>query len=598
MTEISMDNNPDPETNPIEPHTETSEPAKSTSNVIEKHHSRTLLRVSLETYWRRKKWALPITVLAVLIIVLLVPFTRYKVLGMFLKETVSFSVIDSTTGTPISGTLLQFGKTTATTSANGKTTMKLPVGDNTLMVSKQYYMSAAAKIFTSLTKSHNSVVVRLVAIGRQVPIVVINKITGKPVANAELKVLNTEAKTDKNGKETIVLPEDKVTQYGAVSANGYNQAAVTVQITSLAEAANTYSLTPTGSVYFLSNLSGKIDVVKSDLDGTNRRTVLPGTGFENQSNTTLLASRDWKFLALYTQRKATGNPEIDLIDTGTDTMSNIDEGNANFTLVGWDDDSFIYQVDRNGVPAWQNGQQALKSFSAPAKKITVLVQTTGSGTGPGDYISDRFGSAYILNGKVVYSLNWFTGNCYYSDPLSSKQATINSINPDGSGAMTIKGFSPFSGNTWCNLSTSITPYDKANSLAIVFPPSDAKSTFYEYKAGKDTLATDISAQNFYANNYPTYLLSPSGNNTFWSVYTDGKNSLKVGDKNGQNAKIIANESDYSPYGWFTDGYLIVQKSGSELYIMSSDGTSQPFKITNYYKPQGSYRGYGGGYGGL
>ncbi len=558
MTEISMDNNPDPETNPIEPHTETSEPAKSTSNVIEKHHSRKLLRVSLETYWRRKKWALPITVLAVLIIVLLVPFTRYKVLGMFLKETVSFSVIDSTTGTPISGTLLQFGKTTATTSANGKTTMKLPVGDNTLMVSKQYYMSAAAKIFTSLTKSHNSVVVRLVAIGRQVPIVVINKITGKPVANA----------------------------------------AVTVQITSLAEAANTYSLTPTGSVYFLSNLSGKIDVVKSDLDGTNRRTVLPGTGFENQSNTTLLASRDWKFLALYTQRKATGNPEIDLIDTGTDTMSNIDEGNANFTLVGWDDDSFIYQVDRNGVPAWQNGQQALKSFSAPAKKITVLVQTTGSGTGPGDYISDRFGSAYILNGKVVYSLNWFTGNCYYSDPLSSKQATINSINPDGSGAMTIKGFSPFSGNTWCNLSTSITPYDEANSLAIVFPPSDAKSTFYEYKDGKVTLATDISAQNFYANNYPTYLLSPSGNNTFWSVYTDGKNSLKVGDKNGQNAKIIANESDYSPYGWFTDGYLIVQKSGSELYIMSSDGTSQPFKITNYYKPQGSYRGYGGGYGGL
>lgn len=61
---------------------------------------------------------------------------------------------------------------------------------------------------------------------------------------------------------------------------------------------------------------------------------------------------------------------------------------------------------------------------------------------------------------------------------------------------------------------------------------------------------------------------------------------------------MAQESDYSPYGWFTDNYLLVQKSGSELYVMVPDGSAQPFKIANYYKPQRSYPGYGGGYGGL
>jgi hypothetical protein len=78
------------------------------------------------------------------------------------------------------------------------------------------------------------------------------------------------------------------------------------------------------------------------------------------------------------------------------------------------------------------------------------------------------------------------------------------------------------------------PYDSANSLAIVFPPSDANSTFYKYEDGKIAPASDINNQNFYSNTYPTYLLSPSGNKTFRSVYAEGKNNLRVGDENGQN----------------------------------------------------------------
>lgn len=82
------------------------------------------------------------------------------------------------------------------------------------------------------------------------------------------------------------------------------------------------------------------------------------------------------------------------------------------------------------------------------------------------------------------------------------------------------------------------------------------------------------------------------------MYADGKNNLTVRDQNGQDAETIALESDYSPYGWFTDDYLLVSKSSSELHVMAADGSGQAFKISNYYKPQVSYRGYGGGYGGL
>lgn len=606
MVENTIGNDPVPETGAAEPNMEISEPAENTvrlnSGHEPMHSSRDSLRRYLVRYWRHKRWTLPVTVLAVLVVILLLPFTRYAVLGLLLKEPVSFSVTDSTTGTPISGALIRVGKTTATTSASGTASIQLPVGNHTLNISKQYYQTAVSSVFSSLTKSHNTATIRLVAIGRQVPVIVVNKISGKPVANAELKVLNTEIKTDTNGKATIVLPADASTQKGEVSANAYNQASITVQVTSQSVTANTYSLTPAGSIYFLSNLSGKIDVVKTDLDGANRQTVLAGTGFESQTDTVLLASRDWKYLALYTQRKAAGSPEIDLIDTSTDTMSNIDAGNATFTIVGWDGDRFIYLVDRTGVQNWQNGQQALKSFNAPTKTITELFQTTASSRGsgpdgysPNDYIGQRISDTYIVNSKVIYAIAWQASYSHVLE-LGSKQASLNSVNPDGSGNTVIKSFStaPPIGSESGELSILIEPYKDPNSIAVSF-----SNTYYEYRDGQIAASSDITAQNFYNNNYyPTFLLSPSANKTFWSVYADGKNNLTVGDQNGQGAKILAAESDYSPYGWFTDNYLLVQKSGSELYILAADGSSKPFKISDYYKPQVSYSGYGGGYGGL
>ncbi|HEX5447612.1 MAG TPA: hypothetical protein VFW90_00160, partial [Candidatus Saccharimonadales bacterium] len=93
-------------------------------------------------------------------------------------------------------------------------------------------------------------------------------------------------------------------------------------------------------------------------------------------------------------------------------------------------------------------------------------------------------------------------------------------------------------------------------------------------------------------------LSPSGGQTFWSEQRDGKNTLFLGDGNAQNGKTIANLSDYSPYGWYTNNYLLVSKNSSELYVMAKSGSSSPVKISDYHKPQQTFYGYGGGYGGL
>jgi hypothetical protein len=43
--------------------------------------------------------------------------------------------------------------------------------------------------------------------------------------------------------------------------------------------------------------------------------------------------------------------------------------------------------------------------------------------------------------------------------------------------------------------------------------------------------------------------------------------------------------------------VLVSKSGSELYITPADFGTKPLKVTDYHKPNVTFRGYGGGYGG-
>ncbi len=546
-------------------------------------------------YWHHKIWTLPLTLLLIVVVLYLIPTTRYSILGLFLKEDAVVTVSDSMTHTPVSGAKISFGSSTVTTLANGKATISIPVGSHALEVSKQYYRSSSPIVFVSLSKASDTFQEYIVATGRQVPIKVVNKVTNQPIANADIKILDTEAKTDKNGTATIVLPVTHITQSGTVSDGNFNTSPITVQVTNQIVAANTFGLTPTGTVFFLSNLSGTIDVVKTNLDGTDRQTVLAGTGNESPTDTVLLASRDWKYLALLAQRSSSGGPELNIINTSTGQETNIDGGDVTFRLVGWDGDRFIYEVNQNNVLQWQNGQELLKSYNAPTKSSTTLVQTIATGTSNYSYLGENIGSVYILDGKVVYSMNWAADDEYVLEQ-NNKPATLNNVNPDGSDNTVIKSFVSQVGSQFPQFSINTVSYDEPNSIAIQFS-TDSGNNYYEFGNGAVTPSTDLNDQNFY-NSYPTFLLSPSGNHTFWSEPADGKYNLFVGDANGQHPVSVGRLSDYSPYGWFTDSYLLVSKNSSELYIMPVKGGT-PIPISDYFKPSQFYNnGYGGGYGGL
>ncbi len=550
-------------------------------------------------YKSRKKISIPLGVLAVVFLLLLIPGTRYPIAGVVLKKNFIVQVTDQTTLAPVSGATVRSGNISVLSDGNGKASLRLAVGRHNLSITKKYYQDRQADVLVPILSQKTVPAITAQATGRQVKVVINNSISKKGLADVDIKVLDITAKTDKDGKALLVLPAGVPTQKTTLAVNGYNNSDVSIKVSDITVAENDFTMTPAGKVYFLSKLSGKIDVVKSNLDGTSRETVLAGTGREDNLNTVLLASRDWKYLALLSRRDS-DLAKLYMIETSSDKVTAVDEGNADFSLIGWSDANFIYQVNRHGYQLWQPKVQALKSYNAASSKITVLDETDAQGSSNFDYNNESFDSVYVVGQRVVFVKSWHS-NYYDSTSLDDNLLGIYSMSVTGSGSRsTHKTFGYAAGESTYIQSFPFRP-DQID-FQVVEKSSEPK--YFVYANGQVSEKSSIKDDfDNYQNGgqYNTYLASPSGSSTFWSESRDGKNSLFIGDAAGANPKQIASLSDYQTYGWYSEDYLLGSKNGSELYIFGSGGIkkdSDALKITDYHKPVLSYPGYGGGYGGL
>ncbi|GAC1499521.1 MAG: hypothetical protein NVS1B10_02340 [Candidatus Saccharimonadales bacterium] len=537
------------------------------------------------------KW-LVLSLAILLLVIFGVPYSRYKVLGLVIKKSATVIVTDSKTGMPVSSADISIGNAAAKTDAYGRVHLNAAVGQHQLIITKKYYAKYMSAYFVGF-KAAMPASVKLQATGRLVPVIVNNKITGQPISGVQIHVLDTTAKTNNQGQATIALPTSSATDKANLTLNGYNSADVEVSVTDSVDKANTFNLTPSGQIYFLSNRSGNIDVVKTNLDGTGRTTVMEGTGHEDSKTTSLLASRDWHYAVLKSKRD-NSQAALYLIDTSNDKVTQFDNLNADFNLIGWYGHSFIYEQSRTNQPIWQPGRQVLKSYDAENLQLNQLDQSQAEGNAK-SYAYQSLFNYYILNGVVVYNTQWYGYNAngtFYD--VSAKNDTIRSIQPTGQNKKDNQTFTSGSSNI-----IQAVLYEPQAVYYSIETSADKKTSYYAYENQSVTPATIDS--NSFTKPYPTFLLSPSGNQTFWTELRDGKNSLFTGDSNSKNKKQVASLNDYSPYGWYSDNYLLISKSSSQLYIIPTSGLSgnqTPFKVTDYYKPAQTYNGYGYGYGGL
>lgn len=575
---------------PAEPKEETAAPvATDPSQPPKKSHR-------FKRFLRTKKGIATIILTTILIIagvLMAIPATRYGILGTVIKKSVSVVVTDSSTMKPVSQATISLGDMTAKTSKTGEAIFdNMPVGEYALKVAKSYYKSSEMTYTVPIFGEAKRPSVSLIATGRAVTVHVTNKISGAVLTGATVAVNDTSAVTDDKGEAVIILPADKKTFQGKITLDGYNDSAIDITVSDQASA-NEFSITPSGMVYYLSKQTGKINVMKAQLDGTNASVVVEGTGNENDRGTVLLAARDWSYMALLAKRDAKKAGQLHLVDAKSSNLKIIDEGDAEFQLIGWSNHRFIYMVTRNNRNIWEPNTQRLKSYDAETGKLTILDENAATGSNHYDYQYESLQIPYILENKIVYAKTW--GQNYGNPAPSDKKSAIISVNPDGSQKQRLKEFTM---QRAINIQAKLYEPQEIYFRVSIDDAEPSQSVYYEYENNtiKTTSNTDDKFYNIF---YPTYLVSPNSQKTFWYEPRDGKNTLIVGDKNGKDGVTLANQSEYKTYGWYGDKYVLVAKNDSELFIAPADKPlEQPLKITNYHKPSVTYPGYGYGYGGL
>ena len=91
-------------------------------------------------YLTHKKWAIPASLIVVVLVVSLIPLTRYKTAGLVLKKDAAVIIKDSVTNSPVSGANISIDTHRYETDANGRVVLRsLRVGHHSLVINKKYY---------------------------------------------------------------------------------------------------------------------------------------------------------------------------------------------------------------------------------------------------------------------------------------------------------------------------------------------------------------------------------------------------------------------------------------------------------------------------
>lgn len=531
-----------------------------------------------------KKITIPLLLVLILVALAAVPFTRYAIAGLFIKQNFIVEITDSETGRPVSDARVLLGEHQVVTDGNGRAEIRASVGYQNLKASKTYYQEFNREVLVPIT-TPEAFKISLTATGRTVPVSVVNSISKQDLAGVHLESADAKVTTDQQGNAIMVVPADKTTIPVTLSADGYNSKQAILQVTTDDVSDNNFSLTPAGKIYFLSNQSGEIDVVKSNLDGTDRKVVVAGTGNEEGRSTTMLATHDWRYIVLESKRDGGEYSKLFLIDTSDDSLSVIDEGKAFFTVGGWDGHRLVYSANRMDLKPWQPKKVALKSYNTEDKQIT-LIDTTNAHGNQNDYTQEGLAYPYIMaNGEVVYIQNTYRNH-------DVQKGELVSVMSDGQNMRTIRSYGKGKNSdlNWFN------PTEIRFYIRDTINTDDEK--LYSYTGdGKVTEIEGIASGIF--DNENRYIVSPDGQKTAWAETRDGKSVIFVGSISGANPKQAAMFDDsFTVHGWFSNDYLILSKDDSSLYMMPAGGSieseSQILKVSDYFREDFmSEIGYGG-----
>lgn len=516
----------------------------------------------------KKKWFYLVLVALIIIVIFAIPYTRYKVLGLFIKKEVKIEVIDSINNTPVSGAKVSINNKNYLTNGEGDLNLKLGVGYYNLNIEKNYYDAYSSNVLIGLG-SNQTDKIKLVANGRRISFKVLNAITSAPLSSIKISSSNVSSYTSKTGLANLVLPPSSKKYNLIFSGSGFNNQTAAFSY-SPANPVQTVKMVPSGTVYYLNQSNGLINVVSSNLDGTNSKILLDGTSSMNINTTFLYPSSNLDYLVLLAERSSS-TTGLYLINTKTGSVNEFDSADSNHYInpIGWIGNYFIYELSSNMANV--AGSAQIKSYDTLNKQSIMLDQNQTSGSGLSE-VYQTFNYFNVINNMLVYSTQWFQSSTSVPNNISN---TLREVSANGSGKKDI-----YSVNAQTNSINSLVEY-LPNSLYFGdYSFQNNQPKIYSYSNGSVSAQSSLGSNVLYAQ-YPIYHISSDGSHSAWSENQNGKPTVFWADQNGSNKKQSQIPPGYDLVGWYNNSYLILSKD-NKLYVAYYQGEpGNPLEIAPY-----------------
>jgi uncharacterized protein YpmB len=501
--------------------------------------------------WWRNKWLRWITILLLLGgigAVAAIPAARYYVLNKAgVRASTSLTVFDNGTRLPLKNVTVTVGGKKALTDSKGVAKVSnLKLGPQRLVIQR----TAFATIKQNVTVGWGSNPLGnfiLDSTGVRYAVIVTDFVSGKPISGAEVSFADTGATavSDKQGKATITL--DNASEASnvqlTVSASGYH--ATTVTMSTTATTPTPVALPPSVKTVFVAKENGRYNLTSMYLDGSERTTLLAGTGSENVNLSVLVDPAGQKVAYVSTRDGLTDADGytlsgLALVDTSDGNYATISHA-EHIQLVDWIGTTIIFEESSTNSSATDSNRYRLVAYDYASSKRYELAH------------ANQFNSVQVIEGKVYYAVS-------STDP--SAQAYYFQINPDGTNRTAI-----LEKEVWSAFRTA---YDK-----VLLQTPDG---WYSYSVGTTPVATTAlpNAQN------STYVEGPD-NQSLWINKSSGQGALTLHSNTHGTDSVLATQAGMAyPVRWLTDTTILYRvTTGSEVadYAVTTAG-GQTRKVTD------------------
>jgi hypothetical protein len=482
-------------------------------------------------------------------------FQAFNIIGMKTKAEVV--IRDDRTKQPIKGAIVSIAGKKEESDRRGRAKFRaMQFGDTELKIEIEGYQNQGKDVVLGYN-DNNFGEIYLVPTGKQLELTVVDWLSQKPIAAADVGYNQQGITTDEAGRAIVTVERNSEQPLVdiVVKKNGY--IANKFSINQSSEKTQIVTLVPDSWHFFISQREGKYNTYRSRFDGSEQSVVLAATGKEGSGTMSSTApnGKDTVVISTRNGERDKGGNLLTSIYLVTNDGSNKKIDQASYiSPIGWSGDTFVYssRVDKKD----NDGDSYISTVNTKTSSKDELSS------------SPQYGSIQLVKDRIFFTLFETSGASFTGlrsmstagvDPKNHLAATIYNLN------LTSVNQLVFSSQKkdeqaldWWQLNT-----DSSNQTQLEGEPAGLQDLVIRY-------SRDLSK-------------------AAWVEERDGKNVIVVRSLSGASeSKIIATaDSISSDINWIGNDTIVYYDNSpgqSSDFVISTEG-GESHKISDVTRPQ-------------